>query len=95
MPVVYSPKDKIYFRVNPTDDRELQWTNQLSSHTHWQRSHTFSVPILALDVDDDSGRAVIITHKGSHRDYFISSGAQAFNRISFPSNNRIVVAYKF
>ena len=95
MPVVYSPRDRIYFRSNPMNDKELQWTGNLTSSTSWQHAYTCKDPILALDVDDDSGHAVIITHKGSHRDYFISSGARAFNKIALPSDHRIVLAYKF
>lgn len=95
MPVVYAPKDKIYFRSNPANERELQWASSLSSHTLWQHSYDCKDPILGLEVDDATGHAIIITHNGSHRDYFISSGAKAFNRLALPSGNRIVLAYKF
>lgn len=95
MPVVFAPKDRVYFRDNPKDPTELQWAPQLTSHTQWQHAYTCKDPILALDVDDETGHAIIITHKGSSRDYFISSGAHAFNRIALPSGNRIVLAYKF
>lgn len=95
MRVVYAPKDRIYFRVNPENENELQWANRLAGRTPWQHAYTCKDPILGLEVDDASGHAIIITHKGSHRDYFISSGARAFNRIALPSGNRIVLAYKF
>ena len=95
MPVVFAPKDRIYFRTNPLDDHELQWTKQLTSHPTWQHSYTSKDPILGLEVDDATGHAVIITHRGTHRDYFISSGARAFNKLALPSGNRIVLAYKF
>ena len=95
MPVIFAPKDRIYFRTNPRDEKELQWTRQLSSHPIWQHAYTSKDPILGLEVDDATGHAIIITHKGTHRDYFISSGARAFNKIALPSGNRIVLAYKF
>lgn len=95
MPVIYAPKDHIYFRDNPENHNELQWAPQLTSRTVWQHAYTCKDPILGLEVDDKTGHAIIITHKGSHRDYFISSGARAFNRIALPSGNRIVLAYKF
>lgn len=95
MPVIFAPKDRIYFRTNPENERELQWTGKLTSRPQWQHAYTCKDPILGLEVDDNSGHAIIITHKGSHRDYFISSGARAFNRIALPSGNRIVLAYKF
>lgn len=95
MPQVYAPKDGIHFRSNPANDKELQWARQVSSRTQWQHAYTCSDPILGLEVDENSGHAIIITHRGSHRDYFISSGARAFNRIALPSGNRIVIAYKF
>lgn len=95
MATVYSKKDKVYFRDNPENPNELQWAPQLTSRTQWQHAYTCRDPILALDVDDETGHAIIITHRGSHRDYFISSGAHAFNRIALPSGNRIVLAYKF
>lgn len=95
MPVIYAPKDRIYFRTNPLDAKELQWTQHLSSPTVWQHSYTSKDPIIGLEVDDVTGHAIIITHKGSHRDYFISSGARAFNKIALPSGHRIALAYKF
>ena len=95
MPVIYAPKDRIYFRDNPKNHNELQWAKVLTSRTAWQHAYTSKDPILGLEVDPESGHAIIITHRGSHRDYFISSGARAFNRIALPSGNKIVLAYKF
>lgn len=95
MPVIYAPKDRIYFRDNPKDHNELQWAQKLTGRTQWQHAYTCKDPILGLEVDDKTGHAIIITHRGSHRDYYVSSGARAFNKIALPSGNRIVLAYKF
>lgn len=92
MIAVYSPKYKVYYRVNPRDGEELQWVEKVTGpSTQWQHAYSFNRPIKALDVDDDTGACVVILNDGSTH---MAQSTRAFARKFYASGSRIYDLYK-
>lgn len=96
MNVVYSPKYNVYYRVNPRDPKELQWSpNVMGPATRWQHAYTFNKDIRALDIDEepgnDSGACVVILNEGST---YLGKGARSFARKFYAAGSRIYKMYK-
>jgi hypothetical protein len=92
MQVVYDEKNRVYLRINPDDDREIQWASKLyQGGTTWQRAKTFSSSIIALDLDDDDRCAVAVLE--NHKTYVATSGGHAWNYKFYPPSSRIHKMY--
>lgn len=92
MNAIHVPKYDIYYRVNPRDAAELQWTPKIiGPGTQWQHAYTFNKPIHALDIDDKTGAGVVILNEGST---YLSQGARSFARKFYASGDRIYDLYK-
>ena len=99
--IVYSPKERSYFRVNPDKNNELQWASQLvGTQTQWQHAYDMGGPIIALDIlqssdtsnSNDVGRLCVIVNAYGANQAYISSGISALNRMCFASGTRIFQA---
>lgn len=91
MQAVFIPKFNIYYRVNPKNPKELQWSKKVyGPATQWQVATTFKNPIRALDTDDQTGQGVVVLNDSST---YVSSGVRCFNRKFYSAGTRIYSLY--
>lgn len=92
MNAIHVPKYDIYYRVNPRDPSELQWTKKvIGPGTQWQHAYTFNKPIRALDIDDSTQAGVVILNEGST---YLSQGTRSFARKFYAAGDRIYNLYQ-
>ena len=91
MQSIYVPKYDIHYRINPKNPCELQWSKKpFGPMTAWQKAFTFTKPIRALDIDDDTQQGVVVLNDSST---YVGSGVRVWGRKYYTAGSRLYSLY--
>ncbi|MBR4792571.1 MAG: hypothetical protein IK038_02790 [Bacteroidaceae bacterium] len=91
MQTLHVPKYGITYRVNQKNPRELLWSvKPFGPATQWQHAYTFSKPIRALDVDDETQQGVVVLNDSST---YVGSGVRVWGKKFYTAGSRIYSLY--
>ncbi|MBR4407754.1 MAG: hypothetical protein IKT27_05520 [Clostridia bacterium] len=91
MQSIYVPKYDIHYRINPKNPCELQWSKKpFGPMTAWQKAFTFTKPIRALDIDDDTKQGVVVLNDSST---YVGSGVRVWGRKYYTAGSRLYSLY--
>lgn len=91
MQSIYVPKYDIHYRINPKNPCELQWSKKpFGPMTAWQKAFTFTKPIRALDIDDNTQQGVVVLNDSST---YVGSGVRVWGRKYYTAGSRLYSLY--